>query len=50
VPTGAVVPQAIHAAHLIHRDLTLRNIMLATDARGRDRPKIIDFGLAKVRC
>ena len=35
--------QAIHAAGLVHRDLTPRNVLLATDG-----PRIIDFGLARI--
>ncbi|GAB3931895.1 hypothetical protein GCM10027614_00060 [Micromonospora vulcania] len=34
--------QAIHAAGVVHRDLTPRNILLAADG-----PRVIDFGIAR---
>ncbi len=39
--------EAIHAAGVIHRDLSPDNLMLARDRKGRDLLKIIDLGLAK---
>lgn len=39
--------EAIHAAGVIHRDLSPDNLMLTQDRRGRDQIKIIDLGLAK---
>ncbi|GAB4148420.1 MAG: hypothetical protein Fur0037_16730 [Planctomycetota bacterium] len=38
--------EAIHAAGLVHRDLSARNVMVAVD-RGVPRVKILDFGIAK---
>jgi serine/threonine-protein kinase len=38
---------AIHAQKIIHRDVTPSNIMIETDAAGRSRAKLIDFGFAK---
>jgi serine/threonine protein kinase len=39
--------EAIHAAGVIHRDLSPDNLMIARDRRGRHQVKIIDLGLAK---
>lgn len=36
-----------HAMAVVHRDLKPGNIFLATDWRGRERIKILDFGIAK---
>lgn len=36
--------QAVHDMQLVHRDVTLRNIMVE---KGTGMPKLIDFGLAK---
>jgi serine/threonine-protein kinase len=57
VPAGRAVQivrqiaEALGAAHelsIVHRDLKPENIHIATDDAGRDRVKIVDFGLAKV--
>ncbi len=39
--------EAIHAAGVIHRDLSPDNLMITRDPRGRYQAKIIDLGLAK---
>lgn len=39
--------EAIHAAGVIHRDLSPDNLMITRDRRGRHQVKIIDLGLAK---
>jgi len=38
---------AIHEERFIHRDLKPANIMLTSRAGGRDRVKVLDFGLVK---
>jgi hypothetical protein len=38
-----------HRAGIVHRDLKPQNIFLARDDSGEERPKILDFGLSKVR-
>jgi TPR repeat protein len=38
---------AIHAAHLIHRDISPDNIMISPGKGGAERATIIDFGIAK---
>lgn len=38
---------AVHVQKIIHRDVTPSNIMVETDAMGRGRVKLIDFGFAK---
>jgi serine/threonine protein kinase len=37
-----------HAFGVIHRDLKPANVLLAKDRRGRHRPVILDFGIAKL--
>ncbi len=39
---------AVHAAGIIHRDLKPSNIRISRDARGRDVPILVDFGIAKL--
>ena len=36
---------AAHAQGTVHRDIKPENILLATTADGRERPKILDFGI-----
>lgn len=38
---------AIHRAGIIHRDVSPENIMIAREAEGEERVKIIDLGIAK---
>ncbi len=38
---------AAHRQDVIHRDLKPANVMLVSDRQGRQRPVIMDFGLAK---
>ena len=39
---------AVHAAGIIHRDLKPSNIRISRDARGKDVPILVDFGIAKL--
>jgi serine/threonine-protein kinase len=36
-----------HRSHVVHRDLKPQNLMLAIDANGEERIKLLDFGIAK---
>ena len=40
--------EAIHAARLVHRDISPDNIMLSQSEDGTERATIIDFGIAKL--
>ncbi len=45
------VAEAVHTAHqslVVHRDLKPSNVLVANDARGRPRPILLDFGIAKI--
>lgn len=39
---------AVHAAGIIHRDVSPRNIIASTDAEGNSRYVLLDFGIAKL--
>lgn len=46
----AAIADALHAAHgagIVHRDLKPANVFLATSRGERERPVLLDFGLAK---
>ncbi|MDX9721335.1 MAG: serine/threonine-protein kinase [Myxococcota bacterium] len=40
--------EAVHGQGVVHRDLKPANVFLCPEADGRERVKLIDFGLAKV--
>ena len=45
------VARALGAAHrkgVVHRDLKPQNIMVSRDAEGREHPKLLDFGIARM--
>lgn len=39
---------ALHAAGIVHRDVTPRNILASADAEGRERYVLLDFGIAEL--
>ena len=50
VPLLAQVASALaraHRNHIVHRDLKPQNLVIATDANGQERVKLLDFGIAK---
>jgi serine/threonine-protein kinase len=50
VGVGMQLCDALEAAHglsIVHRDLKPANVILVEDPNGRDRIKVLDFGLAK---
>src|SRR5262249_3716490 len=52
VATLLPVMSALDAAHgkgIVHRDLKPDNILLVSDATGSVTPKVLDFGVAKLR-
>jgi eukaryotic-like serine/threonine-protein kinase len=38
-----------HAKEVVHRDLKPENVLLVTDAKGSIIPKVLDFGIAKLK-
>ena len=38
-----------HAKGIVHRDIKPENIMVVTNGAGKERAKVLDFGLAKLR-
>ena len=48
LPVGAALTAA-HARGIVHRDIKPENIIMAVDERGGITPKLVDFGIAKVR-
>jgi TPR repeat protein/serine/threonine protein kinase len=60
-PKGLAIPRALemargiatglaaaHAQGMVHRDIKPENILVAITADGRERPKILDFGLVAI--
>jgi serine/threonine protein kinase len=51
VAIGVEILDALEAAHavgLVHRDLKLENVFLSGSSGGKERVKVLDFGVAKV--
>jgi eukaryotic-like serine/threonine-protein kinase len=40
---------AVHRAGVLHRDIKPSNVIVQRDASGRERVKLLDFGIAKMR-
>ena len=52
IAIGCQVLEALEAAHsrgIVHRDIKPENVMVTVDPEGRDRVRVLDFGISKVR-